>query len=152
MMNSSVIEKRATTNDLIKYGGCPIREFIVYIVDFNLILVDSFKMVIDITEKNFRDEADRIAKEYIGDREDYILKVQGRFTTALVHSERLDNSYKANLCKIMDYDTDNYMKQLDNNIVRICLKLEDFNDNSEDMVNPEYAFRNSIDYSGFGVV
>ena len=124
-------------------------------------MIDKFKFVIDITRDNFRNTAIRKAKELAGDNSNYVIKVGGKHTTILIHSGRLNSSYRCSLCKSIDYDNKYYTKQLDVDIVRVCMSPERvyekpiINESDIKLIGmsmtrmEEVGFLSYIDYSGF---
>lgn len=155
MMVSSIKNRRVSMEDLVRHGVCPIKEFNVYIVGLDLMLIDKFNIIVDITEKNYKVVAKKKVKEIMGNRQDYVIKVTGQHTTTLLEEHRFNSGYKQSLCQSLNYDSKDYIKEFENDLVRFLINPSDDNTDSDRikfMMDPEIAFKSSTDYSGFNVV
>lgn len=162
MMDSSVLERRVSNEELLRYNECPIKEFTCYVVDSTLNLIGKFSVVVDITEKNFREVAVYKCKELFGNSNNYSIRVNGKSTNIILNSEIL-TEYKIQLCKTLDYDNGKYKTQLNSSVVRMCMSDSGTSDfdrvveksklsapSSEELYSDFLCSFKCIDYSGFG--
>lgn len=84
-----VNESRITMEDAIKNGIRPRRVFTVDVLGNNFKPIDSFDIIVNITEEDFKEVAKRACKKRLGFRRDYAIHVIGEITDVIIYKDRI---------------------------------------------------------------
>lgn len=84
-----VKKSRISMEDAIKSGICLRRVFTVDVLGNNFKPIDSFEIIVNITEEDFKEVAKLACKKRLGFRKDYAIHVIGEITDVIIYKDRI---------------------------------------------------------------
>lgn len=106
MINSEVITRRATVEEVLRYDDCPIKSFQCKAYDKDLNLIKEYEIVVDITKDNFR----RVAKMECDNNPNLCIIVDGPYNRYVLNG----NVFTRSMLSYLDLGCDRPVMYSDN--------------------------------------